>query len=212
MSACEDYGRTQQEKNRFNSIVLNDENNGKKITPYTWIYRWTSENEFTLKTHDDKILDYKPSTVFRHNEAHRYLQKVCDNRPYTIIYHKAGESKLKNCSDVDHFHMLTWHVAHPTSEHSFITLKRILNERSEHPYNINCPKVYNPYGLCAYLEREPEKRIAVAAGNLTTEGQKVVLRKITKKRYQAMQQTEYDNSELPCAGKVRFHHQDNEKM
>lgn len=88
---------------------------------------------------------------------------------------------MKHCSDVDHFHMVTWHPQHHTSEHSFIMLKKLLSERANHPYSVTAPKVYNPYGLCAYFEKEPEKRVVVAAGNLRTEAQTMMFRKLTKK-------------------------------
>lgn len=54
-----------------------------------------------------------------------------------------------------------------------------MNERVNRPYNISCPKVYNPYGL--YFEKEPDKRKIVAAGNITTEGQLKMLHKLTSK-------------------------------
>lgn len=57
-------------------------------------------------------------------------------------------------------------------------------ERSEKPYNINCPKVYNPYGLALYFNKDPETRTAIAAGNIKSIGQKTMLRKITDKDYE----------------------------
>lgn len=46
---------------------------------------------------------------------------------------------------------------------------------------MTAPKVYNPYGLCAYFEKEPEKRAGVAAGNLKTEPQLMMFRRLTEK-------------------------------
>lgn len=94
------YGATQmEEKRRFNDQILNDEYDGKKDG---------SVHIFTLKINNNTIEDYKTAITFRNNENHKYLKKICDNRPDIIVYHKAGISKLKNCSDIDHFHMITW--------------------------------------------------------------------------------------------------------
>lgn len=171
-------------RNADSTTILHDDYDGKRTTPYTWIYRWKNENEFSHTLKDTHISDYKSAIKFKQNEQHKYFQKICENRPHIIIYHKAGYSKLKNCSDVDHYHMITWHAAHPTAEHSFLTLKRLLMERSEKPYNINCPKVYNPYGLALYFNKDPETRTAIAAGNIKSIGQKTMLRKITDKDYE----------------------------
>lgn len=43
-------------------------------------------------------------------EEKKYRMNVLENCPNIVVCHKAGPSKpskLKNCSDVDHFHMLT---------------------------------------------------------------------------------------------------------
>lgn len=90
--------------------------------------------------------------------------------------------------------MITWHYAHPTSEHSFNTLKRILNERRERPYSINCPKVYNPYGLATYLHQEPEKRVLLTADNIYTGGQKRMLKGITDKTKEIEETSDSENT------------------
>lgn len=56
--------------------------------------------------------------------------------------------------------------------------------------------MYTPYGLCTYYEKEPEKRIALAANMLRTEAQKKMLRKITDKKYIQPKEYEDTNSEL----------------
>lgn len=118
------------EKMQWNEYILNDEKDGKKITPYTWIYRWESENEFKI-TMNDKELHILPITLTINptKNTHKYLKSITDIRPYICIYHKAGPSKMKNCSDVDHFHMISWHNDHLTCEYGFGALKKALNER-----------------------------------------------------------------------------------
>lgn len=95
----------------------------------------------------------RSSIAFDKSEIHRYFKQVIENRPYIIVYHRAGESKLKYCSDVNHFHVVTGHPQHPTSEHSFIMLKKLLAKRLNHPYTVTAPKVYNPYGLFVLRKR-----------------------------------------------------------
>lgn len=108
--------RTQMEAQiNFNQIIHNEDYAGKKITPYTWIYRWQNEQEFGINERLTVITNAKQVISFKKTEAHKYLQNIFENRPNIIIYHEAGESKLKNCSNVDHFHIISWHNAHPTS-------------------------------------------------------------------------------------------------
>lgn len=90
--------------------------------------------------------------------------------------------------------MITWHYAHLTSEHSFNTLKRILSERAERLYTINCPKIYNPYGLASYLQKEPEKRIVITADHLNSGGMKKMLSAITKKMIPEKEEGDDDKS------------------
>lgn len=158
-------------------MVSEDSSNGRKICPCTW---WEDPTEFNL-VHDDRYV--KTAEVLNlddRKDQHRFLKNILESRPYIIIYHKAGLSKLKHCSDVDHFHMITWHVNHPTSEHSFMGLKRTVAKRGIHPYEISCPKVYNPYGL-TILRKKPERREVIVANRLTTEGQKAFFTKVTDK-------------------------------
>lgn len=170
-----------EEKTAFNNAILNDSYQLKTTTPYTSVFRWCNEREFSLKISEDTVSSAKAAIGFDRTEIHGYLKQVIDNRPYIIVYHRAGESKLKHCSDVDHFYMVTWHPQHPTSEHSSIMLKKLLSERATHPYTVTAPKVYNPFGLCAYFEKEPDKRAIVAAGNLRTDPQQMMYKKLTKK-------------------------------
>lgn len=172
----------QEEKENFNKIVLNEESAGRKLTPYTWIVRWQNSAEYTLNLNEKFVEPARDDINFKDNDLHKYIKQVVDSKAHIVIYHTASESKLKkNCSDIDHFHLITWYTNHPTSEHSFIILKKLMNERVNHPYNISCPKVYNPYGLCIYFEKEPEKRQIVAAGNLKTEGQLKIFNRLTTK-------------------------------
>lgn len=98
-----------------------------------------------------------------------------------MIYHKAGPSKMKNCSDVDHFHMISWHHDHPTCEYGFSALKKLLRDKGQRSYDLLWPKVYSPYGLCQYFEAEPDKRKVINAYDLTTDHQKQLLRRLTNK-------------------------------
>lgn len=127
-------------------------------------------------------------------EGHRYLHNIIASRPYIIIYHRAGLSKLKQCSDIDHFHMITWHFTHPTSEHSFNGLKKAMGNRAVHPYVVTYPKVYNPYGLANYFEKETHKREVIAANRVTTEGMKLFFGKVTDKKLM----TEIANEQDEC--------------
>lgn len=170
-----------EEMEIFNKVILNEESAGRKLTPYTWIVRWQNSAEYTLNLNDKFIEPAKDAINFKNNDLHKYFKQILESKAHIVIYHTASESKLKNCSDVDHFHLITGHTNHPTSEHSFIILKKLMNERISHPYNISCPKVYTPYGLCMYFEKEPEKRQIVAEGNITTEGQMKMFNKLTTK-------------------------------
>lgn len=169
------------ERENFNKIVFDDETTGdKKLLCYTWIYRWKAPTEFSINLPGrDNLLPTKKTIQGRQDEQTRYLFNVLENSQNIVIYHKAGPSKLKNCSDVDHFHMLTWHSCHPTSQHSFNILKRLLKTRSSHPYNVFVQKVYNPHGLCKYLTEDPSARYIVTADNIKTTRQKHVLQTLT---------------------------------
>lgn len=78
--------------------------------------------------------------------------------------------------------MIMWHYTHPMSEHSFVGLKRDLANRGVHPYEMDCPKVYNPYGLTQHFAKEPERREVIAADQLTTDGQKAFIQRVTDKK------------------------------
>lgn len=83
--------------------------------------------EFEIRTaRDGGLLPAKRTLKGAENEEKRYLMSVLENCPNVVVYHKAEPSKLKNCSDMDHFHMLTWHSPHPTCQHSFNILKKLL--------------------------------------------------------------------------------------
>lgn len=91
-------------------------------------------------------------------------------------------SRLKNCSDVDHFHVISWHYEHPTSEYGFAKLKKkALQDRGEHACTMTCPKVYSPYGLCTYLTTDPTIRTIISAANLRSDRQLTMLRRLTDK-------------------------------
>lgn len=77
--------------------------------------------------------------------------------------------------------MVTWHVAHPTCEHSFNSLKKTLSNRGVHSYSITCPKIYNPYGLVEYFKKDPMVRHVVADDGIRTREQKAFLNKLTDK-------------------------------
>lgn len=130
----------------------------------------------------DGLLPAKKTIHGRQDEQTRYLMNVLENSPNIVIYHRAGPSKLQNCSDVDHFHMLIWHSCHPTSQHRFNILKRLLKTRGSHPYNVSVQKVYNPHGLRKYLTEDPSARYVVAADNIKTTGQKHMLHSLTDRR------------------------------
>lgn len=170
------------EKNSFNQAVLNDSYQLRATMPYTWVLRWVNKREFSLKLNEDTLTSARSVIGIDKSEIHRYFKQVIEIRPYSIVYHRSGESKLKHCSDMDHFHAVTCHPQHPTSENSFIVLWKLLSERASHPYTVTAPKVYNPYGLCTYFEKEPDKRAIVAAGNLRTEPQNLMYKQLTKKK------------------------------
>lgn len=172
-----------KEKERFNKLVNDDVVERKKIAPYMWIYRWEEPTELDIKSDKEIILPAeKILNLNEKKDQHRYLRNILENRTYIVIYHKAGPSKLKQCIDVDHFHMITWHHNHPTSEHSFMGLKKAMANRGLHPYSVTCSKVYNPYGLAEYFKKEPEKQDVIAVNRINTEGQKAFLQKITVKK------------------------------
>lgn len=100
------------EKNKFNSCVLNDEYHMKTITPYTWVFRWQNEREFTLNINENTVEAAKQAIVFNSSEIHRYLKQILENRA-PVVYHRAGESKLKHCSDRPFSH---GHVAPATPD------------------------------------------------------------------------------------------------
>lgn len=94
-----------------------------QFTPYTWVYRWQNEREFDLNKKLTTVEAARHAIVYN-TDTHRYLKQILENKAHIVVYHKADESKLKHCSDIDHFHMITWHHQHPTSEHGFILLKK----------------------------------------------------------------------------------------
>lgn len=94
-----------------------------QFTPYTWVYRWQNEREFDLNKKLTTVEAARHAIVYN-TDTHRYLKQILENKAHIVVYHKAGESKLKHCPDIDHFHMITWHHQHPTSEHGFILLKK----------------------------------------------------------------------------------------
>lgn len=148
--AIQNYGRLNAAPSKIRMGQAHSKrHNGKKITPYAWIYRWESEQEFVLKPEDQQLhILVETLTMDLTKPTHKYLKNITESRPYICIYHKVGPSKMKNCSDIDHFHMISWHHDHPTCEYSFGALKKALNDRGERSYNMTCPKVYSPYGLC----------------------------------------------------------------
>lgn len=96
-------------KDAFHQLgsILDDEYQLGSTTPDTWVSRWENEREFALNLSDENVETARRAIAFDDTEIHRYLKQVIDSKPYIIVYHRAGESKLKHCSDVDHFHMVT---------------------------------------------------------------------------------------------------------
>lgn len=82
------------EKEQFNALVKDDYENGKKIEPYTWIYRWEDPTEFDLRLDENYI--HRAGAVIglrEERDQHRYLKNILQNRSYIIIYHEAGPSR-----------------------------------------------------------------------------------------------------------------------
>lgn len=77
--------KDQDLKIEFNNAVLNDTNDGRKITSYTWIYRWEDETEFQITAQEDVLHPANDAIRFKKKEAHKYLQNIFENRPYIII-------------------------------------------------------------------------------------------------------------------------------
>lgn len=48
-------------------------------------------------------------------------------------------------------------------------------------YEMKCQKVYIPHGLARYLTRDPDIRIVVSAGNISSKGQRAMLEMLTDK-------------------------------
>lgn len=67
-----------EEKIGFNKIISEDVNDGRKIIPYTWIYRWENPNEFKLEK----------TTITSHRQKQYYIWTQRDTRDteiYTIL-------------------------------------------------------------------------------------------------------------------------------
>lgn len=134
------------EKEEFNKQILQCEKSGDKVLQcYTWIYRCESPNEFQIQTPTSNELMNGRKALQGPDSEKRYLLNVTENCPNIIVYYRASPSKLKNCSDVDHFHMLTWHSQHLTCLHSFNILKKLLKTRGSGLYTVSAQKVYNPH-------------------------------------------------------------------
>lgn len=148
-NAATDSNYVQRES--FNFEIFHDDMVGEKKTDFnTWIYRWDRPVEFEIRTpRDEGLLPGKRTLKRTENE-----EKSCN----IIVYHKAGPSKLKNCSDVDHFHMLTWHSQHLTCLHSFNILKKLLKtRRGVKPYTVSVQKVYNPHRSMRVPDSRPKQ-------------------------------------------------------
>lgn len=167
---------------KINDAILNDgPTDGKILKAYTWIYRWEDPREFHFKT-SEYVQTARKSIFYKPDEKKKYLNFILNNNPYIIVHHRAGPSKIKACNDIDHFHMITWHSDHPTSQHSFMMLKKLMATKTKNEYSMKCQRVYNPYGLCKYLTQDGEIRRVVCCGNLSTKWQLTMLRQLTEKK------------------------------
>lgn len=68
--------RTQMEAQiNFNQIIHNEDYAGKKITPYTWIYRWQNEQEFGINERLTVIANAKQVISLKKNRGPQIFTK-----------------------------------------------------------------------------------------------------------------------------------------
>lgn len=73
---------------RFNKLVSEDQHDGRRITPYTWIYRWENPNEFKMEKKNEEYIMLAENVLYmdiKRYEGHRFLQNIVESRPYIII-------------------------------------------------------------------------------------------------------------------------------
>lgn len=150
------------------------------LQPYTWVYRWNKEKEFTW---EESLTISKSKETLRHANTSQanYFVNILSRHPSIVVYHKESISEVKHCHDKSHFHVISWHKQHPCNLHSFQMLKNILNNNIEKPYTLKAMKVLNPYGFCQYLTQDNTIRWVVCADNVNNEREKTLLQQLTTK-------------------------------
>lgn len=150
--------RTQMEAQiNFNQIIHNEDYAGKKITPYTWIYRWQNEQEFGINERLTVIANAKQVISLKKNRGPQIFTKyIWESAQHNHIPRSRWikAEKLQQRRPLSHYKLAQC----SPDKYSFILLKKILTERECRPYTMTCPKVYNQYGLCRYFEKEPSKK------------------------------------------------------
>lgn len=75
--AIQNYGRLNAAPSKIRmGQAHSKQHNGKKITPYAWIYRWESEQEFVLKPEDQQLhILVETLTMDPTKPTHKYLKK-----------------------------------------------------------------------------------------------------------------------------------------
>lgn len=190
-------------KENFDAFVQSD-----PLTPYTWVYRLNSENEFKW---DESSEITTAKDTLRYNDASpegNYLVNILSRHPSIVVYHKDSMSKVKHCHDAKHFH-ISFHKEHPSNLHSFQMLKNILKHKIAKPYTMNSMKVCTPFGFCKYLNQDSAIKWVICADNINYEKHKAVLNQLTDKALREMKDS--DDSETESVHKtetVRGHKYD----
>lgn len=174
-------------KESFDNFIKNSQQ-----VPYTWVYRWNADNEFTWQESPNihkavETIHYTPSPQAQ------YFMNIISKHPSIVIYHKNGQSKVKHCRDKKHFHVISFHKEHPSNIHSFQMFKNILKNNIANPYTMSAIKVFTPFGFCKYLTQDDTMRWVICADNLHSKQQNAMLKQLTDKEY-----SENEDSDTDC--------------
>lgn len=176
-------------KQDFDEFVKSD-----ALTPYTWVYRWNSENEFQWDELPH-ISRAKDTLRYAMTPQANYFINIVNRHPSIVVYHKEIVSKVKHCHDKQHFHVISFHKDHPSNLHSFQMLKNILKNSVAKPYNMTAMKVFTPFGFCKYLTQDSTIRWVVCADNIQNEKQMAMLEQLTTKTFQPTEHSDNSDSE-----------------
>lgn len=73
-----------EERDNFNTTILNDEFKGKKITPYTWVYRWQNCTEFSFNEAEEEIQPENIALKYNKSDQHKYFRQILEGKAHIV--------------------------------------------------------------------------------------------------------------------------------